>query len=186
MESMRGLIKNSDDSDNENVGTQDKEATITKKKRGEGKTYFFSEKFASLELAKKAVEEEETWSWKAKKVEKNITKQYYRCNKVKQRCPRQCSTGLVLILKGESQEVELHRTLCAHDHIEKVISVSQETRDEINKMFVVTASLTPNNILANLNNINDEIVKENIQKPLLQIPKKKCLYNYLAELRRKK
>ena len=86
----------------------------------------------------------------------------------------------------ESQEVELHRTLCAHDHIEKVVSVSQETRDEINKMFAVTASLTPNNILANLNNINDEIVKENIQKPLLQIPKKKCLYNYLAELRRKK
>ncbi len=29
MESMRGLINNSDDSDNENVGTQDKEATIT-------------------------------------------------------------------------------------------------------------------------------------------------------------
>jgi hypothetical protein len=73
----------------------------------------------------------------AKQVEKNITKQYYRCNKVKQRCPRQFSTVLVLILKGESQEVELDRTLCAHDHIEKVISVSQETRDEINKMFAI-------------------------------------------------
>ena len=44
-----------------------------------------------------------------KKVEKNITKHYYRCNKVKQRSPRQCSTGLVLILKAQSQEVELHR-----------------------------------------------------------------------------
>jgi len=76
--------------------------------------------------------------------------------------------------------------LCAHDHIEKVVSVSQETRDEINKMFAVTASLTPNRILENLNNINDDIVRENKQKPLLQVPKKKCLYNYLAELRRKK
>ena len=185
MASMIGLNNNSDDSDSENVGNRD-EVTITKKKRGEGKTYFFSETFASLELAKKAVEEEETWSWKAKKVEKNITKHYYRCNKVKQRSPRQCSTGLVLILKAESQEVELHRTLCAHDHIEKVVSVSQETRHEINKMFAVTVSLTPNNILENLNKINDDIVKENQQKPLLQIPKKRCLYNYLAELRRKK
>ena len=162
MASMIGLNNNSD-SDSENIGTQDKEATITKKKRGEGKTYFFSETFASLELAKKAVEEEGTWSWKAKKVEKNITKQYYRCNKVKQRCPRQCSTGLVLILKAESQEVELHRTLCAHDHIEKVVSVSLETRDEINKMFAVTVSITPNKILENLKNINDDIVKENKQ-----------------------
>ena len=158
------LNNNSDDSDSENVGNRD-EVTITKKKRGEGKTYFFSETFASLELAKKAVEEEGAWSWKAKKVEKNITKQYYRCNKVKQRCPRQCSTGLVLILKAESQEVELHRTLCAHDHIEKVVSVSQETRDEINKMFPVTVPLTPNRILENLNNINDDIVGENKQKP---------------------
>ena len=75
MASMIGLNNNSDDSDSENVGNRD-EVTITKKKRGEGKTYFFSETFASLELAKKAVEEEETWSWKAKKVEKNITKHY--------------------------------------------------------------------------------------------------------------
>ena len=52
MASMIGLNNNSD-SDSENIGTQDKEATITKKKRGEGKTYFFSETFASLELAKK-------------------------------------------------------------------------------------------------------------------------------------
>ena len=59
---MIGLNNNSD-SDSENIGTQDKEATITKKQRGEGKTYFFSETFASLELAKKAVEEEGTWSW---------------------------------------------------------------------------------------------------------------------------
>ena len=40
---MRGLINNSDDSDNENVGTKDKGATIIKKKRGEGKTFFFRE-----------------------------------------------------------------------------------------------------------------------------------------------
>ncbi len=58
------------------------------------------ETFASLALAKKAVEEEETWSWKAKKVEKNINKHYYRCNKVGQSCPRQSLTELVLILKG--------------------------------------------------------------------------------------
>ena len=38
-------------------------------------------------------------------------------------------------------EVELHRTLCAHDHIEKVVSVSQETRYEIDKMFVKNTSV---------------------------------------------
>ena len=100
---MIGLNNNSDDSESENVETQDKEATVTIKKRGKAKTYFFSETFASLELAKKSVEEEETWSWKAKKVEKNITKQYYRCNKVKQRCPRQCSK-IVRLVKGDHLE----------------------------------------------------------------------------------
>ena len=109
MDSIRGLNNNSDDSDRENEETLDKDATKTKKKRGDGKIYYFSEKYKSLELAKKAVEEEDTWSWRAKKVEKLVTKHYYRCNKVKQRCPRQCSTGLVLILKAESQEVELQR-----------------------------------------------------------------------------
>ena len=183
---MIGLNNNSDDSDSENVVTQDEEVTKIKKKERSRKNLLFFRDICFSWVGKKSSWKEETWSWKAKKVEKNINKHYYRCNKVKQRSPRQCSTGLVLILKAESQEVELHRTLCAHDHIEKVVSVSQETRDEINKMFAVTASLTPNRILENLNNINDDIVKENKQKPLLQIPKKKCLYNYLAELRRKK
>ncbi len=41
MASMIGLNNNSDDSDSENVVTQDEEVTITKKKRGEGKTFFF-------------------------------------------------------------------------------------------------------------------------------------------------
>jgi hypothetical protein len=41
MASVIGLNNNSDDSDSENVVTQDEEVTITKKKIGEGKTFFF-------------------------------------------------------------------------------------------------------------------------------------------------
>jgi hypothetical protein len=80
--------------------------------------------------------------------------------------------------------------MCAHDHIARVFSVSKETRVEIDKMFTVTDALTPNKILENLDTINIKITAENItssnEKPLLVIPKKRCLYNYLAELRRKK
>ena len=79
-------------------------------------------------MAKKALDEEETWSWKSKKVEKIQTKHIYRCNKVTQRSEKQCSTGVVLVLMAESQEVEMHRTLCAHDHIARVFSTSSRRR----------------------------------------------------------
>ena len=41
----------------------------TKKNRGDGTKYFFSESFASLELAKKAINEEDSWAYKCKKDE---------------------------------------------------------------------------------------------------------------------
>jgi len=71
MASMIGLNNNSD-SDSENIGTQDKEATITKKKRGEGKTYFFSETFASIELAKKQLKRKEHGHGRLKKLKKTL------------------------------------------------------------------------------------------------------------------
>jgi len=67
--------------------------------------------------------------------EKNIVlKQYYRCNKVKQRCLRQFLTGLAFILKAESQEVELDRNLCVHEHIESLFAFSLSNFCEINRI----------------------------------------------------
>jgi hypothetical protein len=86
MASLIGLNKNSDDSDSENVGTQDKEAFLTKKKERRRKNLFFQRHLHLLILAKKAVEEEETSSLKAKKVEKktllNTTIDVIKLNKV--------------------------------------------------------------------------------------------------------
>ena len=114
------------------------------------------------------------------------SKIFYRCNKVVQRNPIQCSTGLVLILKADSQEVEVHRTLCAHDHIARIFSVSIETREEIQKMLSVTDALSPAKILLNLENINEQRSFDTLNvKPLLQIPLLRDLYNYLTENRKK-
>ena len=59
-----------------------------------------------------------------KKMKTVQTKIFYRCKKVSQRNPIQCSTSALLILKSENQEVEIHKILCAHDHKPRIFSVS--------------------------------------------------------------
>ena len=189
--SLLGLVNNSiGENDEEILSATIEEDTTTKKKknRGHSKEYFLAETFPSLELAKAAIESEGTWSLKNKSSLKKTqeSKIFYRCNKVVQRNPIQCSTGLVLILKADSQEVEVHRTLCAHDHIARVFSVSIETREEIQKMLSVTDALSPAKILLNLENINEQRSFDTLNvKPLLQIPLLRDLYNYLTENRKK-
>ena len=127
--SLLGLVNNSiGENDEEILSATIEEDTTTKKKknRGHSKEYFLAETFPSQDLAKATIESEGTWSLKNKSSMKKTqeSKIFFRCNKVVQRNPIQCSTGLVLILKANSQEVEVHRTLCAHEaHAETVAPV---------------------------------------------------------------
>ena len=206
----------------------DDDVTDNRKFRGAAKRYEFQQEYATigknhvilqllndafyeknsknlnilLELAEKAIEEENTWSLKAKKYEKKTKtkKIFYRCNKVLQRAKIQCSTGLVIIFPPDKTTVEIHRTMCAHDHNPRKFAVSLDARDRIAAMFKITQLLTPSTILLNLQSANDDrlkIIQDNIlrvkeQKPPLpvheeiQIPKVKDLYNYLATFRKNK
>ena len=115
--SLIGMVNNSDE-DSSTVSEEEIEPVVLKG-RTESKKYFFAEKFASLELAEKSVNKEEIWSKKGAKFEKKTKqwKHFYRCNKVTQQNKVQCCAGLCLVLLANSQEVEVHKTLCAHDHI---------------------------------------------------------------------
>ena len=132
--------------------TSSNDKTQSKNQGDDGKKYYFAEKFPSLEIAQKAIEEQDTWPYKATQIPKKTEekKLFYQCNKVTQRCKVQCSTGAVLILSAESQEVELHKTFCAHDHIPRKFSVSIETRAENDSIFLVTKNFLPIGILENL------------------------------------
>ena len=44
-------------------------------------------------------------------------KVFYRCHQVKSRSKIQCSSDCVIIKQASSTKAEVHRTVCAHDHI---------------------------------------------------------------------
>ena len=108
------------------------------------------------------INSEETWSKSCRKFEKksNQTNIFYWCNKVKQRSKIQWSTGLVIICLADSLEVEIQRTLCVHDHISRIHSVSLEAKAQIEQMFPITNILTPQAILENLEKFNKKIKLE--------------------------
>ena len=112
---------------------------------------------------------------KSEKFEKKSkqTKIFYRCNKVTQRKKLQCSTGPMILCLAYSQAVEIHKTLCAQDHIPRVYYVSSDARAQIDLMFHVTKSLTSQAILENLYKVNDKIKLSNSlnneDKPLILI-----------------
>jgi hypothetical protein len=129
-----------------------------------------------------------------------ISKSYqqaYRCNRVRYREKKQCCTGCLIISPANTTKVEVHRTICAHDHREKVLSVSIDARIAIEEMFKVVKSIRPKNILANLEKINESYVLKNAErlndparqnekdKVLIAIPLFADLYNYLARFRKK-
>ena len=121
-ESLVGLTNNSS-SDEDREIEEDFEFQEDDSKRGRGyaKKYFFEKEYSSLEEAKEELKSEKTWAWRQKKVEKRSksTKHFYRCSKVKQRDKKQCSAGCIIVLPVDKTTVEVHRTLCAHDHITK-------------------------------------------------------------------
>ena len=69
--------------------------------------------------------------------------------------------------------------MCAHDHDVRVLSVSLECREEIRKMHQIKKTITPANIILNLEGINDQRLKT-LELPQLVIPKIDALYNYLS------
>jgi hypothetical protein len=65
------------------------------------------------------------------------------------------------------QSVEVQITICAHDHLEKVLSVSIEARTAIDKMFKVVKTIRPKTILYKLL-VNFLIFEKNLHIHLLQ------------------
>jgi len=185
-ESLIGIENNSDGDENgDEIIDGDGEETKVRASRGPSKKYYHEATYDSIKLAEESLVEEQTWTKTGQKLEKKTQskKIFYRCNKVTTRNKKQCSTGIVIILPSTNTTAEVHRTLCAHDHIPRQFSVSLEARTEIDKMFTVTTQLTPANILLNLQTINDMRVLQ--AKTEIVLPKERPLYNYLATYRKK-
>ena len=158
------------------------------------------ETFETFELAEQSLKDELIWSKKGlKKYEKKSKsyKQFYRCNLVRSRCKVQCSSGCVIILPADKTNAEVHRTTFVHDHKEKVMGVTLETRKAIDQMLKVVNIIRPKTILSHLEALNTEISKDNAklkddptsrlqkEKSLLAIPLDRDLYNFLSQYRKK-
>jgi hypothetical protein len=197
-ESLVGLPCSSGDEEVEEEIIENTQDTVSKK-RGKGKEYHFFASFETLKLAEDSLKEERLWSkagMRKKLATTGAYQQFYRCCRVKYR-EKQCCTGCVIISPADKTSVEVHKTICAHDHIEKVLSVSIEARLEIDKMYKVVRTIRPKTILSNLEAINRSYEKENAkiredpkrqhekEKALIVIPLFADLYNFLARYRKK-
>ena len=189
----------SSSSESEQETIENEANDIESKKRGKGKKYHFFASFETLEQAENSLNEERLWTKVGVRKYLKSTKsyqQFYRCCRVKFR-EKQCSTGCNIISPADKTSVEVRKTICAHDHLEKVLSVSIEARAAIDKMFKVVKTIRPKTILYNLEEINKNYVIENAkiredpkrqnetEKALIVIPLFSDLYNYLARYRKK-
>ena len=123
--------------------------------------------------------------------------QAYRCNRVRYREKKQCCAGCLIISPANTTKCEVHRTICAHDHRDRILGVSIDARLAIDQMFKVVKTIRPKTILSNLEAINITYVLENAKrledparkdekdKVLIVIPLFADLYNYLARYRKK-
>jgi hypothetical protein len=95
------------------------------------------------------------------------------CNRVKFR-EKQCCSGCVITSPADKKSDKVHfvngrdhrdkvaiKTICAHDYIEKVLSISVEARLAIDIMFKIVKIIRPKNILSNLEEINRSYEREN-------------------------
>ena len=197
-ESLVGLPSSSSSESEADLIENEVNDTVTKK-RGKGKQYHFFASFDTYELAEKSLKDERLWTKvgiRKKLAKTGSFQQFYRCCRPKYR-EKQCCAGCVIILLANTTKVEVHKTTCAHDHIEKVLSVSNEARLEIDKMYKVVRTIRPKTILSNLEAINRSYEKENAkiredpkrqhekEKALIVIPLFADLYNFLARYRKK-
>ena len=88
--SLLGIDNNSDESLSKNNVNSDSEGSNQGKKRkarGKAKVYCFEQTYETLELAQKALSDEEIWTLSGKKFEKikKSNNLFYRCNRVLQR-----------------------------------------------------------------------------------------------------
>jgi hypothetical protein len=82
------------------------------------------------------------------------------CNRVKFR-EKQCCSGCVITSPADKKSDKVHKTICAHDYIEKVLSISVKARLAIDIMFKIVKIIRPKNILSNLEEINRSYEREN-------------------------
>jgi len=123
-ESLIRLPCASSSSESEEETTENEVNDIESKKRGKGKKYHFFASFETLEQAENSLKEERLWTKVGVRKFLKSTKsyqQFYRCCRVKFR-EKQCSTGYVIISPADKTSVEVHMTICAHDHLKKVLS----------------------------------------------------------------
>ena len=104
------------------------------------------------------------WSKIGTKRYLKVVKSYqpaYRCNRVRYREKRQCCAGCLILSPANTTKYEVHRTIYAHDHRERILGVSIDARLAIDQMFKVVKTIRPKTILSNLEAINDSHVLEN-------------------------
>ena len=148
-------------------------ANSTKIARGKKRKYFLASEHESFPEAKKVVIDEKIWT---ALTPKNST-HYYRCNSAPSKATQKCSAALYINKHSDSNKASIFRTICPHDHFEKVLSVTKPTRDYISKLLVKTKMISPNCILDN--------IKADAEKDNLTVPKLKDLYNFLYTLNKK-
>ena len=99
---------------------------MLKKTIGKGKIFHFHEQF-ELGLAEKSLKDEMIWSKIGTKKYLKVSKSYqqaHRCNRVRYRKKKRCCAGCLIISPANTTKVEVHRTICAHDHIDRILGVS--------------------------------------------------------------
>ena len=112
-------------------------ANSTKIARGKNRKYFLASEHESFPEAKKVVIDEKIWT---ALTPKNST-DYYRCNSAPSKATQQCSAALYIYKHSDSNKASIFRTICPHDHFEKVLSVTKPTREYISKSSMTLGDL---------------------------------------------
>lgn len=126
------------------------------------------------EIAKTALQHEDTWSiWKRNDTADGM-KWFYRCNKVKLR-DAQCSAQVYHLFKNDSDSVVEFRTNGTHDHEYRIKETEAKQRLVTEVERLLRLNQKPNEIMQSLSEMEG-----------LVLPSKKQLKNIIAGLRKKK
>lgn len=114
---------------------EEPEIPVRFRKKRETLSWILVQKFDSKIQAKKALDEENTWSFNNSNELGTGRKTYYRCNKVKKRGV-QCPAKLHLFFDSSSDAVLMYKTKADHDHESKdptTCEIPKVVKSKINK-----------------------------------------------------
>lgn len=144
------------------------------KKPRQKKNWQMKCQYDNSELAKSALQKEETWSvWKRDDTADGM-KWFYRCNKIKLR-DTQCAAQVYHLFKNDSDAVLEFRTDGAHDHQSRIDAADVKKRliEEVEKLLKLHQK--PNDIMHSLSEMEG-----------ITLPTKRQLINIIAKLRNQK